>query len=93
MITLLWILFKNCPVEEDQTEQKFLIINLEQVFDQNYFKCEFYKKSSLSKSIEVRNLIFEKSDHHGLPGHADFKYTFSQKVSYLSGSKKPRFLK
>ena len=31
------------PIEENQTEQKFLIINLEQVFDQNHFKCEFYK--------------------------------------------------
>ena len=31
------------PIEEDQTGQKFLIINLEQVFDQNNFKCEFYK--------------------------------------------------
>ena len=69
----MWILFKNFPIEEDQTEQKFLIINLEQVFDQNHFKCEFYFiKSSLSKLIEVRNLIFEISDH-GLPGHADFK--------------------
>ena len=52
----MWILLKNFPIEEDQTEQKFLIINLEQVFDQNHFKCEFYKKSSLSKLIEVRKL-------------------------------------
>ena len=49
----MWILFKNFPIEEDQTEQKFLIINLEQVFDQHHFKCEFYKKSSLSKFIET----------------------------------------
>ena len=35
-------------VVKDQTERKFLIenFNLEQVFDQNHFKCEFYKKSS-----------------------------------------------
>ena len=66
----MWILLKNFPIEEDQTEQKFLIINLEQVFDQNHFKYEFYKKSSLSNLIEVRNLIFEISDHHGLLGHA-----------------------
>ena len=89
----MWILFKNFPIEEDQTEQKFLIINLEQVFDQNHFKCEFYKKSSLSKLIEVRNLIFEISYHHGLPGHADFKYAFYQKVPYLYGSRKPKFWK
>ena len=31
---------------EDQTEEKFLIISLKQVFDRNHFKCEFYKKSS-----------------------------------------------
>ena len=45
----MWILFKNFPIEEDQTEQKFLIISLEQVFDQNHFKCEFYKKIFLIK--------------------------------------------
>ena len=39
----MWILFLKIPIEENQTEQKFLIINLEQVFDQNHFKCEFYK--------------------------------------------------
>ena len=45
-ITLNVNFIKNFPIEEDQTEQKFLIINLEQVFDQNHFKCEFCKKSS-----------------------------------------------
>ena len=89
----MWMLLKNFPIEEDQAEQKFLIINLLQVFDQNNFKCKFYKKSSLSKLNEVRNLIFGISDHHGLPGHSDFKYAFYQKVSCLSGSKKPKFLK
>ena len=34
---------KRFPVEKDQTERKFVIVNLEQVFDQNHFKCEFYK--------------------------------------------------
>ena len=43
--------------------------------------------------IEVRNLIFEMSDHHGLPGHAEFIYAFYKKVSYLSGSKKPKYFK
>ena len=89
----MWIFITKIPIKEDQTLQKFLINNLEQISEQNNFKCEFYKKSSWSKLIEVRNLIFERSDHHGLPGHADFKYAFYQKSSYLSGSKKPKFLK
>ena len=46
MITLNVDSVKKNPIEEDQTEQKFLIINLERVFDQNHFKCGFYKKSS-----------------------------------------------
>ena len=39
----MWILLKNFPIEEDQTEQKFFIIDLNQLFDCNNFKCEFYK--------------------------------------------------
>ena len=46
MITLNVDFVKKIPIEEDQTEQKFLIINLEHVFDQNHFKCGFYEKSS-----------------------------------------------
>ena len=41
--------YKKFPIQEDQTEPKFLLINLEQVFDQNHFKCEFYKKILLIK--------------------------------------------
>ena len=41
---------KNFPVEKDQTERKFLIINFEQVLDQNHFKCEFYKKNHPDQS-------------------------------------------
>ena len=39
----MWILFLKIPIEEDQTEQKFLIINLEQGLIKNHFKYEFYK--------------------------------------------------
>ena len=46
MITLNVDFIKKIPIEEDQTEQTFVITNLEQVFDQNHFKCEFYKKFS-----------------------------------------------
>ena len=38
------ILSKNFPIEKDQTEQKFLNINLEQVSDQNHFELEFLSK-------------------------------------------------
>ena len=41
--TLKMDFIKNFPVVKDQTERKFLIVNLEQVFDQNHFKCGFCK--------------------------------------------------
>ena len=44
MITLNVDFIKTFPIEEDQTEQKFLIVSLEQVFDKNHFKSEFYIK-------------------------------------------------
>ena len=43
MITLHVDFIKKIPTEKDQTKQKFLIINLKQVFDQNHFKSECYK--------------------------------------------------
>ena len=49
MITLKVDFIKKIPVEKDQTEQRFLIINLQQAFDQNHFKCEFYLKLILIK--------------------------------------------
>ena len=57
---------KSFPVEEDQTEQKIFIINLKQFLDRNHFKCDFFlkKMTSPSKLNEVKNLIFEISDHH-----------------------------
>ena len=42
----MWIFITKIPIKEDQTLQKFLINNLEQISEQNNFKCEFYKKSS-----------------------------------------------
>ena len=36
-------LIKNFLIEEDRTEQIFFI---NQVFDHNNFKCEFYKKTT-----------------------------------------------
>ena len=81
VITLNVDFVKKNPIEEDQTEQKFLI-NLEQVFDQNHFKCGFYKKSSWSKLIDIRNLIFEISDQ------MDFLVMLISNMS-----KKPKFVK
>ena len=41
------IFFLKIPIVEDQTKQKLFSINLKQVYDRNYFKFEFFKKTSL----------------------------------------------